>query len=647
VAFGLSLPRLVTGGLFLAALLADLCILTIARVQPCRLERFSTRIDGFLSDPDRLLAASFLAAAGVMALLTAGVCMVVIGYAQFFRRLAELFAWAALHCAGILLLLQRGYPQILSRKSFYKKAPRRLAAALVLAHLPFWLSLALAALAVAVLQYATSTGRGQIPGHDSGIFLYFGQQILEGKVPFRDLWDHKPPLIFYIDALGLFLGSGSARGVWFLEVLALAASSVLAYQALRRFFGDLPAFLAAAAMTVDAAFLLEGGNLTEEFALPLQWLAVLLFIKIYESPGLEKPNRAFSFITGILFGLALNLKQTMGGAWLAFVAAAALAAWARRERPSWKDFGYGLGGTAAALLGVVAYFASRNALREYWDVAFVYNFLYSEVAESRRIDMAFEMLKFFFMNSAFLALPFAAWPFGLAEVVRGWRRQRTLAVFPLLFALVALPVEALLINTSGKNYRHYFITLLPAAAFWAAWMLARAAGFLRRYPGAVQTAAVLLAAVVLLTPGINQLRTFSQDSGEQTITRAAALIREETQPGDPVLVWGSETTVNYLSGRPAPTRFVHQKPLFRTGYAGKALSDELLRDLQANPPALIINTHHPSTPFITLNPGGSCLPPENTPEGMDAVFDFICKNYRLETTVSKDRWEIYRYAPGS
>jgi hypothetical protein len=32
---------------------------------------------------------------------------------------------------------------------------------------------------------------------DSGGFLYGGQQILNGKLIYRDFWDNKPPVIFF------------------------------------------------------------------------------------------------------------------------------------------------------------------------------------------------------------------------------------------------------------------------------------------------------------------------------------------------------------------------------------------------------------------------------------------------------------------
>ena len=59
------------------------------------------------------------------------------------------------------------------------------------------------------------------PSRDGGFFLYAGQQILNGKIPYLDFWDSKGPAIFYINALGLWLGGGSRWGVWAVEFLCI------------------------------------------------------------------------------------------------------------------------------------------------------------------------------------------------------------------------------------------------------------------------------------------------------------------------------------------------------------------------------------------------------------------------------------------
>jgi hypothetical protein len=38
-------------------------------------------------------------------------------------------------------------------------------------------------------------------GRDQGIYALVGEGILQGKVPYKDLWDFKPPGVFFVYAL--------------------------------------------------------------------------------------------------------------------------------------------------------------------------------------------------------------------------------------------------------------------------------------------------------------------------------------------------------------------------------------------------------------------------------------------------------------
>src|SRR5258708_38768094 len=65
---------------------------------------------------------------------------------------------------------------------------------------------------------AASPSVEPLPGRDQGVYLYIGRGILHGGIPYRDFWDHKGPLIYYINALGLLLAGKAHLGGWVLEI---------------------------------------------------------------------------------------------------------------------------------------------------------------------------------------------------------------------------------------------------------------------------------------------------------------------------------------------------------------------------------------------------------------------------------------------
>jgi hypothetical protein len=79
---------------------------------------------------------------------------------------------------------------------------------------------------------------------DSGVFLYLGWRILNGELPYRDIWDHKPPVIFYLNALGLAISGNSRWGVWAVELAFLFAVAFIGYLLIKKYSDCCPQFSA-------------------------------------------------------------------------------------------------------------------------------------------------------------------------------------------------------------------------------------------------------------------------------------------------------------------------------------------------------------------------------------------------------------------
>ena len=82
-----------------------------------------------------------------------------------------------------------------------------------------------------------------LPDRDSGVFLYTARQILSGDVPYRDIWDHKGPVLYFINVIGLLIEPDSPWGVWLVETTLLLFASMLSYRFCKDLFGKDVAFL--------------------------------------------------------------------------------------------------------------------------------------------------------------------------------------------------------------------------------------------------------------------------------------------------------------------------------------------------------------------------------------------------------------------
>ena len=128
-------------------------------------------------------------------------------------------------------------------------------------------------LVMAVL-FPYNPARQPIPSRDSGVFLYIGWRILNGELPYLHVWDHKPPVIYYLDALGLSFTPDSTWGVWWIQVVLLFAAAALLYALVKRLFGLFPAILISFFWLFTLTYMLDGGNITEEYPLAMQFGAL-------------------------------------------------------------------------------------------------------------------------------------------------------------------------------------------------------------------------------------------------------------------------------------------------------------------------------------------------------------------------------------
>jgi hypothetical protein len=494
------------------------------------------------------------------------------------------------------------------------------------------LMLAAAALLVLILMLPNAPLR-HIPSEDAGVFIYVAGSLSEAA-PYRDVWDHKPPGIYLVDALGLAMGG--LWGIWLVEVAAVLAAVTLSYRALvsgglgspAGAFGTLAWLLAAPRLYLEDGF---ETSYPELYALPLQFAALLLFVR---EAGRPTPTWRTAAI-GTLAGLAVLLKPTVAGIWIA-IALVLLVTRARSRQ--WSDLARRivlLAVPAAVPLAVAAvWLAAIGALGDALDEVVRYNAAYTAFASpADRVTAIASGLR--------LTLPS-----GLALLaVGGWFLALRGPRSPLVtLALVALPLE-LLLASAGRGYHYYFIAWLPAMGVLAGYLAAR----VHLGVGNPRVRRLLVVPYVLMAvlPAILVERlTLSPDDGSSR--EAAAYVREHTGASDRVLLWGSRTEVLVLAERGSPTRYVYQYAALATrGYASVARIDELLAALERARPLLIVDASKDS--FVTPPLDRDGFAAWTSPEPQYAwlpetrrIMDFVEANYERVSTLPQTGWPVWR-----
>ena len=492
-------------------------------------------------------------------------------------------------------------------------------------------------------------------GRDSGIFLYIGSLVLKGKVPYLAAWENKGPLVFYIDALGIFLGNGSRWGVWLIEFLFLFASIVLSYRILRQLIGEIPAWVGTFFWINAAGNVLSGGNYTEEYSLLFAFIAAFGFLKSLEQPL----SRGHLLLIGGSLGLNILLRPNNISMQVAVLGAYfVLAILSGEWRLLFKRMVMILLGSMVVIALAVFYFFWQGALNDMIDAVLIFNYQYSNDTTLRNVWNGIKIAS----NTTgiiFIALAAAGYFLALFSLLKRETLNTVLGKF-LILPILGWPLEALLSTLSGRNYIHYFILWAPYVGLLSGYAIYVLLRFLSaRFIVNPEKYTSYLVVVLLLISFIHNVDAWKKYgntlAGALSSHQAeldyrhpvASYIQENTSPGDRVLVWGFRPAINFMAGRESPATYLPYPLSHVESGLTHQWAEEFYQQITSAPPVMIVDMVEPPDreriPFITpelrekqrIKRRQIVLAPN-----LDRVFNFIEQNYVLVGEV--DGYRVYR-----
>ncbi len=294
---------------------------------------------------------------------------------------------------------------------------------------------------------------------DTNIYFTIGRGMTSGLMPYRDLFDHKGPLLFLIYAAGAMISNSSFLGVYLLEVLSLAAALYFGWKIVCLYGeGDLTlvSIPILAAVTLCSRAFTQGGS-AEEFVLPA--LLYGLYAALCRMRGGE------SRLLDVFFGAAVSwvflIKYTDCGLFFGlgfFLVLYVLCTDGLKEM--FLTVLRMAAGFAVPAALAAAYLALNGALKDCIDVYFIQNLfeysgepmtfgghIYNALAYLRTQSIA---------NPAIAALSIFGCLFVLTEALVRWKNG---------FAALAVPVSAglLLLFCYWGEMAHPYYALVFAA----------------------------------------------------------------------------------------------------------------------------------------------------------------------------------------
>lgn len=430
---------------------------------------------------------------------------------------------------------------------------------------------ACAAVAVGTLLHLYP-GNHLFPTGDSAAFIYIGKQMMAGKVPYRDYFDHKGPLLYLIQYAGLTMGGGSTDGLWCAEVINMAVT-LLVLQKLCSLASEKRSSVWLALLITFIACgwrIYEGGNFTEEFALPWISAALLVFFRFFRTGAYRKRD---IFLLGIAFSAVFLLRANMIAVWVACMPLVLLRFLKeKRFRDLWICTGLFFAGILAAFLPVLFYLICNHALQPFVDCYFTFNMRYTG-DEGMDAAMLLHLGKVF----SLMILP------GLISLVISlavrWKDSLRLVNLWCFF------ISFLMLEMSGRDYPHYLIILLPILAFGFTDMFDWTASLFRKNAVREPDGAILLFICMAILAGSIGYHALT---GRKTWPEDAPVtwLKENSDKEDDVLILGNYVWPYLAADRATENRFFYQTPPIEIS---DKIFGEFLKELREHPSDLILD----------------------------------------------------------
>jgi len=344
-----------------------------------------------------------------------------------------------------------------------------------------WRRIAVAATILGVLGWRSlNYAADRRPIWDSGIFASVAYHLNGGRALYRDVWDHKPPLIYFLNAWALRLGDGTINAVRQMERGFGAAAALAIFWVAFRLWGRV--WLAVVgALFFLAHFFSEkvhfGGNLSEIYGSVFALGGMGCAIEGRRRMG--RVSLGLGALCGGLFSLATWTKEPFlfsSVAWFFYLVTGSGGA-IRHRNLLVVTF---LAGALAPALAFILYFVLTGTLVD-WLAVLDYNSRYSSEFIHRSgffgqlgRNLAGAWEKFFSLTRLG---PVAAGAGAAAAVLPGFNRRYDRAP---AFLLIGFALEFYATTISGLGFGHYYLQFCAVYTLIAAGALAALADGLER-----------------------------------------------------------------------------------------------------------------------------------------------------------------------
>ena len=445
---------------------------------------------------------------------------------------------------------------------------------------------------------------------DGQMFAYVGQQWVQGRVPYVQIWDLKPPGIFALVALVFRFFPGSFTALAFVEGTFILATVATVYFFMRRCGAALPAALLATLAAAIACNLKDFnayGTLTEIYLLCPATLSMYFFVRA----GRQFEGK-WVFLAGVMAGGAALFKPVGLSPFLAQGAFLILLVLGRKIHP--VTFArlviISSAGLVAAWVPFMVYFAAHHALGAMLDASILAPVMYATGGHHSFLFTVNYLASNLQPLSSLIVCAAVGVGLNLSSIAEGGlfrpiAEEETPSIefwWPLV--ILWLFGDFCAVMAGGRGFNHYFLPLcssLSVAAGFAYWKLTDQ---IPKYPNGLALKVGMLAIILgpLLSAQSLDVRDFANMVARRESPPAppwekmADALNQRRRPTDTLFIWEYLPQIYYITGMRSPTRELFAFHIFESSAFYEKFGHHIIRELDDNPPTFIVN--EPTDPWI-------------------------------------------------
>ncbi len=326
----------------------------------------------------------------------------------------------------------------------------------------YYIFLFIVVLFFALVGLSSSPLNKGITQNDSAVFQIMGKGMIEGQVIYKDLFDHKGPIMYIINAIAYLINS--QIGLFIVEILFIYIGAVFLFKISKMFINQEISLIMSLLYLRLIFVTISEENFTEEYAMTFTSMALYCILKIiYKN---EYENKVLWVVIGATFSLNFFIKPTYIAVWIAFgIIQFIYSVKEKKIKELLKYIFYMIIGILIVTMPIIMYLVLNNDINDFINAFFVMNMKYSKSGILQK-TRSFWVLINIYRYLIYVVIGF------MCNVLILFDRKLNLK--NKMFITGFFIISMILTSWAANEYKHYLIQLAPSIILelivWCLWI---------------------------------------------------------------------------------------------------------------------------------------------------------------------------------